>query len=191
MKTSSVRFCSAVIAIAATSCAAFGTVPPVHAKTKAKTAPKASAQAQARYVAKGGFSFAVPAKWHKEDADISMERMRYTVDTTDGRVVASLKISTLRDKDVTPDSLAGLLRQNVKDMTGTFLTIRDKAVTVSQEPGIIFETNNTRPSEPDTEMTLLTAHNGVTSQVILTCKTADRAKYAPVFEKVVETFKWQ
>lgn len=189
MKTSPIRFCSAVLAIAATGCAAFGTVPPAHAKALAKT--KAKAAAQARYVAKGGYSFVIPAKWHKDDADISMERMRYTVDTTDGRVVASLKISTLRDKDVTPDSLAEHLRQTVTENTGTIITVRDKAVTVSQEPGIIFETNNTRPSEPDTEMTLLTAHNGVTSQVVLTCKTADRAKYGPIFEKVVQTFKWQ
>ena len=120
-----------------------------------------------------------------------MERMRYTLTTEDGRVVASLKISTFRDKDVTPDSLAEHLRQDVKDQTGTVLTIRDKAVTVSNAPGIIFETNSTRPSEPDTEMTLLTARNGITSQVILTCKTADRAKYGPIFEKAVETFKWQ
>lgn len=187
MKTSSIRFCSAVLAVAATGFAAVGTVPPVHAKTptKAKTA------AQGRYVAKGGFSFAVPAKWLKDDADISMERTRYVLTTADGAVVASLKISTLRDKDVTPDSLAENLRETVKENTGTIITVRDKAVTVSQEPGIIFETNNTRPSEPDTEMTLLTAHNGVTSQVVLTCKTADRAKYGPVFEKVVQTFQWK
>jgi len=178
-------FFPAAIALAAASFAAFGTVPPAHAKTAAKT------PTQARYVSKGGFSFAVPAKWHKDDADISMERMRYTVDTTDGRVVASLKISTLRDKDATPDSLAEHLREIVKGNTGTIIIVRDKAVTVSQQPGIIFETNNTRPSEPDTEMTLLTARNWVTSRVILTCKTADRAKYGPVFDKVVATFKWQ
>lgn len=187
MKTSSIRFCPAVIAIAATGFAAFGTVPPVHAKTKAKT----STQAQARYVSKGGFSFVVPAKWQKDDADISMERTRYVLTTEDGRVVASLKISTLRDKEATPDSLAEHLRQTVKENTGTIIIVRDKAVTVSKEPGIIFETNNTRPSEPDTEMTLLTARNGIASQVVLTCKTADRAKYGPVFDKVVQTFKWQ
>jgi len=187
MKTSSIRFCPAVIAIAVTGCVAFGTAHPVHAQPKAKT----SAQAQARYVAKGGFSFVIPAKWQKDDADISMQRMRYVLTTADGRVVASLKISTLRDKEVTPDSLAEQLRQDVKDQTGTVLTVRDKAVTVSKEPGIVFETNNTRSSEPDTEMTLLTARNGVTSRVILTCKTADRAKYGPIFEKAVETFKWQ
>ncbi len=188
MKTFPARFRPAVIALAAASFAAFGTVPSVHAKAPAKT--KAKAPAQTRYVAKGGYSFVIP-KWHIDDADIDMERMRYTVDTTNGAVVASLNISTFRDKDVSPDSIAEHLRQNVKDMTGTVLTIRDKAVTVSQEPGIIFETNNTRSSEPDTEMTLLTAHNGVTSQVVLTCKTADRAKYAPVFDKVVETFQWK
>ncbi len=191
MKTSSIRFCPAVIAIAATGFAAFGAVHPVHAKTPPKTKPKTSAQAQARYVAKGGYSFVIPAKWQKDDADISMERMRYTLGTEDGKVVASLKISTLRDKDVTPDSLAAQLRQDVKDDTGTVLTVRDKAVTVSQEPGIIFETNDIRPSELDTEMTLLTARNGITSKVILDCKTADRAKYGPIFDKVVETFKWQ
>jgi len=191
MKTSSIRFCPAVIAIAATGCAAFGTVHPVHAQTKAKRSAKTSTQAQARYVAKGGFSFAVPAKWQKDDADISMERMRYALTTEDGRVVTSLKISTLRDKEATPDSLAEHLRQTVKENTGTILIVRDKAVTVSKAPGIVFETNNTRPSEPDTEMTLLTARNGIASQVILTCKTADRAKYGPIFDKVVETFKWQ
>lgn len=189
MKTSSIRFCPAVIAIAATGFAAFGMVHPVHAKTPPKTKP--SAQAQPRYVSKGGFSFVVPAKWQKDDAEVSMERTRYVLTTEDGAVVASLKISTLRDKDVTPDSLAEHLRQDVKDNTGTVITVRDKAVTVSKEPGIIFETNNTRPTEPDTDMTLLTAHNGITSQVVLTCKTADRAKYGPVFDKVVETFKWQ
>ncbi len=120
-----------------------------------------------------------------------MERMRYALTTEDGRVVTSLKISTLRDKEATPDSLAEHLRQTVKENTGTILIVRDKAVTVSKAPGIVFETNNTRPSEPDTEMTLLTARNGIASQVILTCKTADRAKYGPIFDKVVETFKWQ
>lgn len=188
MKTSSIRFCSAVIAIAAASCASLSTVPPVQAKAPAKT--KAKAPAQARYVAKGGYSFVVP-KWHIDDAEIDMERMRYTVDTENGAVVASLNISTFRDKDVSPDSIAEHLRQNVKEQTGTVLIVRDKAVTVSQEPGIIFETNNTRSSEANTEMTLLTAHNGITSQVVLTCKTADRAKYAPVFDKVVETFQWK
>lgn len=191
MKTSSIRFCPAVIAIAATGFAAFGAVHLVHAKTPPKTKPKTSAQAQTRYVAKGGYSFVVPAKWEKDDADISMERMGYDLVAEDTRVIANLKISTFRDKDVTPDSIAEHLRQNVKDQTGTVLTVRDKAVTVSNEPGIIFETNSTRSSEPNTEMTLLTAHNGITSQVILDCKTADRAKYGPVFEKVVETFKWQ
>jgi len=187
MKTFSIRYRPAVIAIAATGFVAFGMVHPVAATTKSK----APTPAQPRYVAKGGFSFAVPAKWQKDDADISMERMRYVLTTDDGRVVASLKISTLRDKDDTLESSAGHLRQDVKDQTGTVLTIRDKAVTVSKEPGIIFETNSTRPSEPDTEMTLLTARNGITSQVILTCKTTDRAKYGPIFDKVVETFKWQ
>jgi len=191
MKTSSARFCPAVIAIAAAGCVAFGAAHPAHAKAKAKAPAKTAAQAQARYVAKGGYSFVVPAKWKTDDADISMERMGYDLTTDDGRVVASLRISTLRDKDATPDAIAEHLRQNVKDQTGTVLTVRDKAVTVSKEPGIIFETNNTRSETADTEMTLLTAHNGVTSKVVLTCKTADRAKYGPIFEKVVETFKWQ
>ncbi len=187
MKTSSIRFCSAVIAIAATGYAAFSAVHPVHAKAKVKT----PAQAQARYVAKGGYSFVVPAKWDKDDADISMERMRYVLVAEDTTVVASLNISTLRDNDATPDKIADHLRENVKEQTGTVLTVRDTAVTVSGEPGIIFETNNTRSEEANTEMTLLTARNGVTSQVVLTCKTADRAKYSPVFDKVVATFKWQ
>ncbi len=186
MNTPPFRSCSAVITLFATCCASLGTLPSVHAQKA-----KAPAQSQARYVAKGGFSFAVPAKWKKDDADISMERMRYVLTTADGAVVTSLKISTLRDKEATPDSLAEHLRQTVKENTGTILVVRDKAVTVSKMPGILFETNNTRPSEPDTEMTLLTARKGITSQVTLTCKTADRAKYAPVFDKVVETFKWQ
>ena len=189
MKTFFDRFCPAVIALAAVSGAVFGMAHSVYAKPKAKTPVKAPAQA--RYVAKGGYSFVVPAKWKIDDADISMERMGYDLVTADGRVVASLKIKTLRDKDATPDLIAEHLRQDVKDQTGTVLTVRDTAVTVSGEPGIIFETNSTRPSEPDTAMTLLTARNGVTSQVMLTCKTADRAKYSPVFDKVVETFKWQ
>ena len=117
--------------------------------------------------------------------------MGYDLVTADGRVVASLKIKTLRDKDATSDTIAEHLRQDVKDQTGTVITIQDRLVTVSKEPGIIFETNNTRPSEPDMAMTLLTARNGVTSQVVVICKTADRAKYSPVFDKVVETFKWQ
>ncbi len=190
MKTSFTRFCPAVIAFAA-GCAALGTLPAAHARPKGKAPAKAAPQAPARYAAKGGYSFAVPAKWQKDDADISMERMRYVLTTEDGRVVGSLKISTLRDKGDTPDSLAERLRQNVKEQTGTVQAVQDKAMTVSGQPGILFETNNTRPSEPDTDMTLLTARNGVTAQVVLSCKTADRAKYAPVFDKVVETFKWQ
>ena len=193
MKTPSTRFFPAVIALAVTGCAVAGAVHPVYAKPKAKAPAKAKtpAQAQARYVAKGGYSFVVPAKWGKDDADISMERMRYALTLDDTRVVASLSISTLRDKDATPDKIADHLRENVKEQTGTVLTVQDKTVTVSGEPGIIFETNSTRSEEPNTQITLLTAKNGVTSQVILACKTADRAKYAPVFDRVVETFKWQ
>jgi len=191
MKTSPIRFCPAVLALAATGCVAFGTAHPAYAKPKAKTKPKASAPAPARYVAKGGYSFVVPAKWQKDDADISMERMGYDLTLADTRVIASLRISTLRDADATPDKIADQLREDVKEQTGSVLTVRDKAVTVSGEPGILFETNNTRPEEPQTQMTLLTARSGVTSKVILICKTADRAKYGPVFDKVVETFKWQ
>lgn len=191
MKTFSIRFCPAVLAIATTGLAAFGMVHPVHAKAKAKTPAKPATQAQPRYVAKGGYSFVVPAKWQKDDADISMERMGYDLVADDTRVIASLRIKTLRDTDATPDKIADHLRENVKEQTGTVLTVQDKTVTVSGEPGIIFETNNTRSEEPQTEITLLTARNSVTSQVVLICKTADRAKYGPVFDKVVETFKWQ
>ncbi len=193
MKTPSICFCPAVITLAVAGCAAFGTVHPVYAHTSAyaHTKSKKSTPAQPRYVAKGGYSFVIPAKWKPDDADISMERMGYDLVLEDTRVIASLRISTLRDTDATPDKIADHLREDVKEQTGTVLTVRDKAVTVSGEPGIIFETNNTRSEEPQTQMTLLTARNGVTSKVILICKTADRAKYSPIFDKVVETFQWQ
>ena len=195
MKTSTLRSSSAVLALAVTGCAMFGSLPPVHAKPKAKTPAKTPAKAktpaQPRYVAKAGYSFVVPASWQKDDADLDMERMGYDLTLADTRVIANLKISTLRDADATPDKIADQLREDVKEQTGTVLTVQDKAITVSGQPGIIFETNNTRSEEAQTQMTLLTARNGATCKVILTCKTADRAKYAPVFDKVVETFKWQ
>ena len=187
MTTQRSCFIAVTTVFVATGCAVLGMAQPVYAQARTK----AQSATQARYVSKAGFSFAAPPKWQRDDADISMERVRYVLTTEDGKVVASIKISALRDKESTPDSLAAHLRQNVKDNTGTVLVVRDKAVTVGKAPGILLETNNTRPSEPDTEMTLLTARNGVTAQVIMICKTADRAKYAPLFDKVTETFKWQ
>ena len=148
------------------------------------------AHAQTRFVSPGGkYSFAAPAKWDRDDADISMGRMRY-VKTVETRVIVSLSVRTVTDTGTTLDSLADAVRQTAKDNGDKETTLRDKPVT-GAAPGIVIETSNARSEEPNTEMTFITVHNGVGCQIVLACKTADAAKYRPYFEKAVSTFRWK
>ena len=149
------------------------------------------AYAQARYTSRDGYSFVAPARWQFDDADISMGRVRYVLTTSDTRVVASLAVRTVTDKGTTLDGLADAVRQTAKDGGDKVSIVREKKVSAGGTPGIVIETSNARPSEPDTEMTFITVRNGIACKIVLACKTAVAAKYAPAFNKAVSTFRWK
>ena len=149
------------------------------------------AGAQTRFSSPAGYSFTAPAKWQRDDADISMGRVRYALVTPDTHVVASLAISTIKGDGTDLNTLADKVRQDAKDNGDKMTIVSDKSVSVGGVPGVVIETKNARPEEPDTEMTFLSVRNGVGCKIVLKCKSAVAAKYAPAFNKAVSTFRWK